>query len=93
MNAFDRGQQLFTTQAKDIPLLAMRYQFVLISKLGMCGEVMLTALCWFAEQEEQLPPSGDDLYDLNKVDPLVLNTIKEANESTWKPEWWDSLNN
>lgn len=52
---------------------------------------MLTALCWYAEQEEKLAPS-DDLYDLHLDDATTKAVIKEANSTSWKPDWWDSIN-
>ena len=91
MNAFDRGMELLGTKARDVPLTALRYQKALCRRTGMCGEVMLTALCWYAEVEEGLAPSPDDMYAVHR-DSVTDAVIGEASTTDWKPEWWNEIN-
>ena len=92
MNAFKRGMELLGTKGRDVPLLALRYQKALCSQLGMCGEVLLTALCWYAETEEKLAPSPDDNYAVHNDDVTTMEVIFAARIDTWKPEWWNEIN-
>ena len=62
MNALERGSQLFQTNMGDIPQAAKDYMVFLCKKYGGCGEVMLTALCHYAEVCEKLPKSPDVAY-------------------------------
>ena len=88
MNALERGIELATTKGASVPLLATRYRRALCMRVGMCGEVCITAFAWYAEKEEGLPPSGDDLYDFPGHN-IAQEVVREANDTTWKPEWWD----
>lgn len=91
MNAFDRGMELLKTKGGDAPLMALRYARALCNQVGKCIEVMLTAFCWYAEKEEGLEPSPDDMYRFPEGDKYALMTMNSARETTWKPEWWDRV--
>lgn len=88
MTAFDRGMQLFKSNFAEIPILAIRYARELSNQVGMCGEVMLTAFCMYAEVEEGLPPSPDKAYTF-EGHPIYVTMRDRARASSWKPVWWD----
>jgi hypothetical protein len=60
-DAVERGIQLATTPMKDVPLLAREFLWHLAKKVGMCGEVCITAFAVYAQCVEGLP-CDDDLY-------------------------------
>lgn len=64
MKAEERGRQLFMdTKIRDLPPLAMEYATYLCSKVGGCGEVLMTAYTHYAQAVENLV-SEDSLYIL-----------------------------
>ncbi len=60
-DAVERGVQLATIPVKDVPLLAREFLWHLAKKVGMCGEVCITAFAVYAQCVEGLP-CDDDLY-------------------------------
>ena len=91
MDASARGMELFQAKGRDVPLVALRYVKALIAQVGGCGEVILTAFCWYAEKEEKCPPSSDEAYRVNDDDSIAAAVIAEARTTSWQPEWWADL--
>ena len=60
-DAVERGVHLATIPMKDVPPLAIEFLRHLARKVGMCGEVCITAFAVYAQCVEGLPCS-DDLY-------------------------------
>jgi hypothetical protein len=60
-DAVERGVQLATIPMKDVPPLAIEFLRHLAKKVGMCGEVCITAFAVYAQCVEGLP-CDDDLY-------------------------------
>jgi hypothetical protein len=54
MTAEDRGMALMHVPMKDLPPLAMEFAKKLCREVGMCGEVLLTAYCVYAQCVEGL---------------------------------------
>lgn len=60
-DAVKRGVELATVPMKDVPPLAIEFLRHLARKVGMCGEVCITAFAVYAQCVEGLP-CDDDLY-------------------------------
>lgn len=74
MNAVDRGVELMRVPMRELPHPAIIFAGYLCKKLGMCGEVMLSAYATYAQVVEGLP-CDDDLYFAS---PSVLAMWEEA---------------
>ncbi len=62
-NAADRGMELMLVKGKDLPPMATAYLKHLASRVGMCGEVCITAYTTYAWLGEGYTMKGvDDLY-------------------------------
>lgn len=61
MSSTQRGTEMMGVPMKDLPVPAIEYARYLCSETGMCGEVMLTAYCYYAEVMEHLAPD-DEAY-------------------------------
>ncbi len=74
-DAVERGIQLATTPMKDVPLLAREFLWHLAKKVGMCGEVCITAFAVYAQCVEGLP-CDDSLYAARPEDVEWFNARK-----------------
>lgn len=66
-DAVSRGVELAMIPMKDLPPLAMEFLRHLAKKVGMCGEVCITAFAVYAQCVEGLP-CGDSLYTARPED-------------------------
>ena len=87
-DSFGRGRQLLVTKNIDLPPLAIAYKEALVKKTGLCIETCLTAFCWYAELEENCPPTEDWLYKFHKGDSRINRIPQQARsrEEYWKKE-------
>lgn len=61
MTAEKRGMEMAMMPMGKLPPLALAYAKDLCSRVGMCGEVLISAWTTYAQLEEKLPCT-DDLY-------------------------------
>jgi len=61
MTALERAQEMMTTPMGQLPIMAVLYARKLLSEVGVCGEVYLTAYAAYAQCVEGLA-CDDDLY-------------------------------
>lgn len=66
MTSLERGMEMMLIPMGKLPPLALKYGKLLCSRYGMCGEVLLTAWCHYAEAIEGLS-CDDDLYQLDSA--------------------------
>ena len=66
-DAAARGMELALIPMKDVPPLALDFLRHLAKKVGMCGEVCITAFAVYAQCVEGLP-CGDSLYTARPED-------------------------
>lgn len=74
-DAVRRGVQLATIPMKDVPPLAIEFLRHLAKKVGMCGEVCITAFAVYAQCVEGLP-CDDSLYAARPDDIEWFNARK-----------------
>ena len=67
MTAEERGMEMMSIPFKDLPPLAVDFAHHLCKKVGMCGEVLLTAWTVYAQCVEGLE-CMDDLYRVREPD-------------------------
>lgn len=60
MTALERGIELMGKKSKELPPLAHQFAQHLCDKMGLCGEVVLTALTVYAECVEKLEAADPD---------------------------------
>jgi hypothetical protein len=83
VNARDRGTEMLKIPMNELPPLAVSYAKFLCRKYGMCGEIMLTAWCHYAECVEGCKPSNDVAY---QADDQAFNFFWENLLKTNKNE-------
>lgn len=67
MDALDRANELMQQPMALLPERAMNYCRHLSNIYGFCGEIMITALCAYAQIDEGLS-CGDSLYAVKDDD-------------------------
>lgn len=65
--AVTRAVEMMAIPIKDLPPLAVEFAKLLCAKVGMCGEVLLTAWAAYAQAVEGLE-CDDDLYQISAQD-------------------------
>lgn len=58
--AVNRGVEMMKIPMRDLPAEAFIFAGYMCSKYGMCGEVLLTAYCYYAQIVEGLECANDD---------------------------------
>lgn len=66
-SAETRGMEMMAIPMKDLPPIALDFAKYLCNKVGMCGEVLLTAWTVYAQCVEKLPCT-DTLYKASPED-------------------------
>jgi hypothetical protein len=88
-----RGMQMMEIPMGQLPPLALEYSKYLCNRYGMCGEVLLTAYCHYAEAVEgtstsdiayQLDEKGKEWFKLNIP-------MQEEITVRWQEYWREAL--
>lgn len=80
MDSLERGQELLRIKIGQLPILAACYKAELIKEQMYCLEVVLTAFCWYAENEENVKPTNDVLYKFNHDDEFCIRIKERAHD-------------
>jgi hypothetical protein len=75
-NAVDRAYELMLLPMRDAPLMARMYLNNLTKRVGICGEVCMTAYATYAQLTEKLP-CADDLYIPSPTEVAIYNDLAE----------------
>jgi hypothetical protein len=75
-NAVDRAYELMLLPMRDAPLMARMYLNDLTKRVGICGEVCMTAYATYAQLTEKLPCT-DDLYIPSPTEVTIYNDLAE----------------
>ena len=75
-DAVQRAYELMLLPMRDAPLMARMYLQNLSSRVGVCGEVCMTAYATYAQLTEKLPCT-DDLYTPSPTEVAIYNELAE----------------
>lgn len=78
LTATDRVSELMATKIKDVPPLATKFARHLGEKMGLCGEVYVTAYAIYAQCVEGLPCDDPD-YVASPLDIAWFRSEIEEN--------------